>query len=116
MLTIFVLIVSMVSATCPVHESNQDSKAINITNYGGLWYEYVHTASFSASNPRECGTWNLLAHNVTAEAQVFDVLHHYMNKTKDAGKTFKKQALICGANGTEKAQSCQFFTDDEKVT
>ena len=82
-----------------------------MVSYGGLWYEYAYTGDYTDQDDRECSTWNLLAHmtNDTQAAQVFDVLHHQANKTANT-TAFGRHALICGANRTETAQQCHYYT------
>ena len=94
----------MIAGGCPVYESNKDFTKLNMTHFGGLWYEYVYTPDFLGTDNRECATWNLLHHDIngTAEASVFDVLLHGTNKTANT-TGFKRNALICGKSKTVEA-------------
>jgi hypothetical protein len=94
----------MLAGGCPTHESNKDFTTLNMTYFGGLWYEYAFTPDFLEGDPRECATWNLLHHDVngTADANVYDVLLHGVNKTSNY-TNFKRNALICGKSKTVEA-------------
>ena len=100
----------LIDGECPVYESNKDFTALNMTHFGGLWYEYAYSPEFLDGDDRECATWNLLHHDVngTAPKSVFDVLLHGTNKTaKTTG--FKRNALICGKSKTPESQRCQYW-------
>ena len=88
---------NLVPGACPVYESNLKSSSVNMTDFGGLWYEYAYSAQYAEGSDRECSTWNLLSHanNETGEAFVYDLLHHSVNQTANTTK-FVRQAMVCG--------------------
>ena len=81
-----------------------------MTDFGGLWYEYIYSQDYAEGSDRECATWNLLAHNNngTGEATVYDLLHHSMNQTANTTK-FARQAMICGESDSDKLQECHYY-------
>ena len=101
---------NFVDGACPTYEANLDFTKLNMTFFGGLWYEYVYSPEFLEGDNRECATWNLLHHNVngTHEVNLYDVLLHGTNKTANTSG-FKRNALLCGKSGTADAQRCQYF-------
>ena len=92
-------------------ESNKDAAAVNQTQLGGLWYEYLHTPGYlGQSDEYECATWNMLAStpnpNVTGFS--YEVLHHGLNQTMN--KTFFDiRKLICGEPNTTDALACEYY-------